>query len=104
MASFSLVFIVGWGGAAIVFRKLFGQYKTVVDQMGGVVVILFGLATPEIIRGPWLYSDSRSESRCKTATFASSALVGLFFAAGWSPCISATAAQAAAPLLWGAGA
>ncbi|GBL19465.1 hypothetical protein EMGBS3_11710 [Anaerolineaceae bacterium] len=68
--------------------------------MGGVVVILFGLATPEIIRGPWLYSDSRSESRCKTATFASSALVGLFFAAGWSSCISATAAQAAAPLLW----
>ena len=70
--------------------------------MGGVVVIMFGLATLDIIRVPCFYSDSRPESCCKTATFASSALMGLFFAAGWSPCISATAAQAAAPLLRGA--
>ena len=72
--------------------------------MGDVVVIMFGLATPDIIRVPWFYSGSRPESSCKTASFASSALMGLFFAAGWSPCISATAAQAAAPLLRGAGA
>ena len=95
-----------WAGAAQppFFGQLFGQYKTVIDQMGGVVVIMFGLATPDIIRVPWFYSDSRPESCCKTATFASSALMGLFFAPSWSPCISATAAQAAAPLLRGAGA
>jgi len=104
VAGFSLVFIVGWRGAATVFGQLFGQYKTVIDQMGGVVVIMFGFATLDIIRVPWFYSDSRPESCCKTATFASSALMGLFFAPSWSPCISATAAQAAAPLLRGAGA
>ena len=60
--------------------------------MGGVVVIMFGLATLDIIRVPWFYSDSQPGSCCKTATFASSALMGLFFAAGWSPCISVTAA------------
>ncbi len=104
VAGVSLVFIVGWGGAATVFGQLFGQYKTVIGQMGGVVVIMFGLATPDIIRVPWFYSDTGPVSCCKTATFASSALMGLVFAAGWSPCISATSAQAAAPLLWGAGA
>ena len=105
MAGFSLVFIVGWRGAATVFGQLFGQYKTVIDQMGGVVVIMFGFATLDIIRVPWFYSDSQPESFCKTATFASSALMGLCVcAAGWSPCSSATAAQAAAPLLRGAGA
>jgi len=95
-----------WAGAAQppFFGQLFGQYKTVIGQMGDVVVIMFGLATPDIIRVPWFYSDSRPESCCKTATCASSALMGLFFVAGWSPCISATAAQAAAPLLRGAGA
>ena len=72
--------------------------------MGGVVVIMFRLATPDIICVPWFYSDTGPVSCCKTATFASSALMGLVFAAGWSPCISATAAQAAAPLLRGAGA
>ena len=72
--------------------------------MGDVVVIMFGLATPDIIRVPWFYSDTGPESSCKSAMCASSALLGLFFAAGWSPCISATAAQVAAPLLRGAGA
>ena len=58
MAGFSLVFIVGWGGAATVFGQLFGQYKTVIGQMGGVVVIMFGLATLDIIRVPGFYSEA----------------------------------------------
>ena len=49
---FSLVFIVGWGGAATALGQLFGQYKTVIGQVGGVVVIMFGLATLDIIRLP----------------------------------------------------
>jgi cytochrome c-type biogenesis protein len=87
---FSVVFIVGWGGAATVLGQLFGQYKTVIGQFGGVVVILFGLASLDIIRLPWFYYDTRPTFSGKTGTFASSALMGLFFAAGWSPCIGAT--------------
>jgi len=33
--------------------------------MGGVVVIMFGLATPDIIRVPSFYSDSRQELAAK---------------------------------------
>jgi len=51
---------------------------------------MFGLATLDIIRLPWFYADTRPEFSAKTGTFASSALMGLFFAAGWSPCIGAT--------------
>ncbi len=87
---FSVVFIVGWGGAATVLGQLFGQYKTVIAQIGGVVVIMFGLATLDIIRLPWFYYDTRPTLTGSTGTFASSALMGLFFAAGWSPCIGAT--------------
>ena len=32
---FSLVFIVGWGGAATTAGQLFGQYKTIIGQIGG---------------------------------------------------------------------
>ena len=42
---FSLVFIVGWGGAATLFGQLFSDYKTTISKIGGVVVILFGLHT-----------------------------------------------------------
>ncbi len=90
VAGFSTVFIVGWGGAATVLGQLFGQYKTAIGQIGGAVVILFGLATLDILRLPWFYYDTRPEFSGKTGTFTSSALMGLFFAAGWSPCIGAT--------------
>jgi len=91
VAGFSLVFIVGWGGAATVLGQLFGQYKTVIGQIGGVVVIMFGLATLDIIHLPWFYySDTRPSFSGTAGTLAGSALMGLFFAAGWSPCIGAT--------------
>lgn len=88
---FSLVFIVGWGGGATILGQLFGQYKTVIGQIGGIVVILFGLATLDIIQLPWFYyADTRPSFRGATGTLASSGLMGLFFAAGWSPCIGTT--------------
>lgn len=42
---FSVIFILGWGGAATLFGQLFAQYKTVIGQFGGVIVIVFGLVT-----------------------------------------------------------
>lgn len=90
VASFSLVFIVGWGGAATALGQLFGSYKSIIARIGGVLVILFGLATLDIIRIPWFYYDTRPQFKGQTGTFASSALLGLFFAAGWTPCIGAT--------------
>jgi cytochrome c-type biogenesis protein len=90
VASFSLVFIVGWGGATTVVGQIFSSYKSVIARLGGVLVILFGLATLDIIRIPWFYYDTRPQFKGRTGTYASSALLGLFFAAGWTPCIGAT--------------
>lgn len=90
VASFSLVFIVGWGGATTALGQLFGVFKSAIARIGGVLVILFGLATLDIIRIPWFYNDTRPQFNGRTGTYASSALMGLFFAAGWTPCIGAT--------------
>lgn len=88
--SFSLVFIVGWGGATTALGQLFGSYKSVIARVGGVLVILLGLASLDIIHIPWFYYDTRPQFNGQTGTYASSALLGLFFAAGWTPCIGAT--------------
>ena len=90
VAGFSLVFIVGWGGSVTLVGQFFGAYKRVIAQIGGVVVILFGLATLELIRIPWFYADTRAEYSGQRGTYGGSALMGIFFAAGWSPCIGAT--------------
>ncbi len=87
---FSAVFVVGWGGAVTVLGQLFGEYKYVLGRIGGVIVILFGLATLDMIRIPWFYADTRAQYTGRRGTYAGSALMGIFFAAGWSPCIGAT--------------
>jgi cytochrome c-type biogenesis protein len=93
---FSLVFIVGWGGTATVFGQVFSNYKSILARVGGLVVILFGLATLGVIRIPWLYMDTRPDfaryntgSRSRNGLF-TSGLMGVFFAAGWTPCIGTT--------------
>jgi len=90
VAGFSLVFIVGWGGSVTLVGQLFGTYKRVIAQIGGVIVIMFGLATLEVIHIPWFYADTRSYYQGKAGTYANSGLMGILFAAGWSPCIGAT--------------
>lgn len=90
VAGFSLVFIVGWGGSVTLAGQFFGAYKNIIARIGGVVVIAFGLATLEVIRIPWFYADTRSYYQVKAGTFANSGLMGILFAAGWSPCIGAT--------------
>lgn len=88
---FSLVFILGWGGAATVFGQFFAQYKTIIGQIGGVIVIVFGLFTLGVLKIPWLYYDTRPEWKpARRYSLASSSLMGVFFAAGWTPCIGTT--------------
>ena len=90
VAGFSLVFIVGWGGSITLVGQFFGAYKRIIAQIGGIVVILFGLATLELVRIPWFYADTRTQYTGQRGTYGGSALMGIFFAAGWSPCIGAT--------------
>ena len=87
---FSLVFVIGWGGSVTALGQLFGAYKSVIAQIGGVIVIAFGLATLEVIRIPWFYADTRAQYSGTRGEYGGSALMGIFFAAGWSPCIGAT--------------
>lgn len=88
---FSLIFIVGWGGAATALGQLFGQYKTQIGQIGGTVVILFGLATLGVIKIPWMNYDTRPGwTPGKRNSLLSSGMMGVFFAAGWTPCIGTT--------------
>jgi cytochrome c-type biogenesis protein len=88
---FSLVFVFGWGGAATLFGQFFSAYKTEISQVGGVVVIAFGLVTLGFLKIPWLYLDTRPEFNHKSKRgWLASGLMGVFFAAGWTPCIGTT--------------
>ena len=51
---FSLIFIIGWGGAATLLGQLFGELKTIIARIGGVVIIAFGLFNLGVLKIRWL--------------------------------------------------
>jgi len=85
---FSLTFVVGWGGTFTLLGQIFRDYKSTLAQFGGIVIIVFGLVNLGILRISFLNYDTRPEWTVNRRTgFVASVLMGVFFAAGWTPCI-----------------
>ena len=84
---FSTVFIsLGIGASAI--GSLLYDLSPILAKIGGVVVILLGLHMTGLIRIPFLQYDLRRQvPPDKKWGYLSSALMGIFFSAGWSPCV-----------------
>ncbi len=87
---FSAVFVIVWGGAATLLGQVLFDARPLLSKIGGIVVIVFGLATLGVVRIPLLYRDTRPQWSGRRAGVWSSALLGVFFAAGWTPCIGTT--------------
>jgi cytochrome c-type biogenesis protein len=84
---FSLVFI-GLGVAASALGGMLYSIRDVLSKVGGVVVIVFGLHMTGLLRIPFLEYDLRPRSRDdQSRSYLSSVLMGVFFSAGWSPCV-----------------
>jgi len=83
---FSLVFIALGAGATLVGRILF-QQQGVIRRIGGVLVILMGLYVGGWLRIPFLMREWRVELKDRPAGYLGALLVGITFAAGWTPCI-----------------
>ncbi|MFQ6101685.1 MAG: cytochrome c biogenesis CcdA family protein [Anaerolineae bacterium] len=87
---FSTIF-VALGAAASGIGRLLFTYKSMLTQIGGVVVVVFGLHTLGLVKISFLYRDTRRHYRPRPELgYLSSALMGVFFGAGWSPCVGPT--------------
>ena len=84
---FSVVFIV-LGLAVAAAGHFLYDLRFWLAKIGGVVVIVFGLHMIGVFRIPFLEYDVRVHSLPdKKWGYLSSALMGVFFSAGWSPCV-----------------
>lgn len=87
---FSFVFI-SLGIAFSALSQFFFQTRDILAKVGGVVIILFGLHMTGLIHIPFLDFDMRHQSKVGKGTgLFSSFLMGVFFSAGWSPCVGPT--------------
>lgn len=84
---FSLVFIT-LGIAASALGGLLQSATEWLEKIGGLVVIIFGLHMTGIWKIPFLQYDTRKQtSPSRNLGYLSSFLMGVFFSAGWSPCV-----------------
>ena len=84
---FSIVFITLGLAVSALGRALY-DIRFILSKIGGIIVILFGLHMTGLLRIPFLYYDLRPRSRIEQQrSLLSSLLMGVFFSAGWSPCI-----------------
>jgi cytochrome c-type biogenesis protein len=87
---FSIVFIF-FGVAASALGALLYDMRDWLAKIGGVVVLLFGLHMTGLLRIKFLEYDLRPQnSQDLQRSYVSSALLGIFFSAGWSPCVGPT--------------
>lgn len=87
---FSVVFI-SLGVASSALSGVLFNLRTLLAKIGGIVVIIFGLHMIGIFRIPFLeYDTRRQEVPNPKLGYLSSFLMGIFFSAGWSPCVGPT--------------
>jgi cytochrome c-type biogenesis protein len=83
---FSAVFVVLFYLLVVLEVGFFTQHRHTVNVVAGLVVIVLGLQTMGVIRIPWLMRDRRVHMTPRAGT-AGAFLLGITFAAGWSPCL-----------------
>ena len=84
---FSVIFIL-LGVTAWSVGDLVYTYLPWLSRIGGIVLIIFGLALIGIFKLPFLYTQKRIEVKVNPSLgYASSFIVGIFFGAGWTPCV-----------------
>ena len=84
---FSLIFIL-LGLAISALGGFLYNIRDLLAKLGGIIVILFGLHMTGLLKIPFLNYDLRPRSKTeRNRSYLSSFLMGIFFSAGWSPCV-----------------
>jgi cytochrome c-type biogenesis protein len=88
VAGFTFVFVVLFGLPAGFLGGSLGRFADAMVIVGGILLIVFGLHTMGIITIPIFNMQKKLEyGHGQTPSYARSSLIGMTFAAGWTPCI-----------------
>ncbi|MEO8634140.1 MAG: cytochrome c biogenesis protein CcdA [Gemmatimonadales bacterium] len=83
---FTLIFLV-LGASATVLGRSLKYHKVWLERAGGVLIIIFGLICLGVIKWGRLQQEKRLHLEQKPIGYLGSVVVGMAFAAGWTPCI-----------------
>lgn len=83
---FSSVFIALGASSSMVGQWLF-EYQDWIRIIGGVLVIIFGLFIAGFFKLDFLMKEKKYHLKGRPAGFVGTFVIGMTFAAGWTPCI-----------------
>lgn len=91
----ALAFVIGFTVIFVALGASFGllgqllyDALPLIQKAGGIIIIVFGLNMLGLVKIPFLYQERRIEMQKKADLgYLSSFLMGLFFSAGWVPCV-----------------
>ncbi len=95
IAGFSVVFVL-LGASATAAGSYLHHYLPLIRKIGGILVFLIGMHVSGLLPLRFLLGEKRIVMHNKPAGYIGSFIVGVIFAAGWTPCIGPILAS----ILW----
>lgn len=83
---FTLAFLC-LGATASALGSFLRSYQILLREVGGVILVIFGLHLTGIFKIPFLYWQKRFDFRPNRPSYPASLLIGIIFAIGWTPCV-----------------
>jgi len=85
LIGFSIIFIaIGFGTSFI--GQFFMNYQDLIRQIGAIFIVFFGLVIVGFIKLEFMMKERRFDIKNRPAGYMGSILIGMAFAAGWTPC------------------
>ena len=86
LVGFSIIFIV-LGLSTTLISQLFIEYQDFIRQLGAVFIIFFGFVTIGILKPKALLNEKKIKVKRRPSGYGGSVLLGIGYAAGWTPCV-----------------
>ncbi|KOS28759.1 cytochrome C biogenesis protein [Bacillus anthracis] len=85
MIGFSVIFYA-IGLATSWIGITFSSYQKLIQQIGGIFIVLIGLIMTGVFKPKWLMQEKKVKYKNKPTGYIRSILIGMTYAAGWTPC------------------
>lgn len=85
LLGFSIIFMA-LGFSTSFIGQIFIQYKEFLRQIGAIIMVFFGLLILGIFKIDILQSEKKIHFKKRPKGYLGSVLIGMGFAAGWTPC------------------
>src|SRR5699024_1736225 len=85
LLGFSIIFLA-IGLSTSFIGEFFLTYQDLLRQLGAIILVFFGLVLTGVFKFNFLLKDRKVQFRKRPAGYLGSVLIGIGFAAGWTPC------------------